>query len=207
MEGDRKIKISICFWSFIVFLILLSPFGRDVKIRAFLDQIWGWWRHKEELRDGEASEFCNIQKLFKYSKNISFYHWKKYGKFPWILGRKFIREILGNSTKDILRDLLARRFLRGLLIFKLLFYYLMTPWSQNWAKKGPICILFSKCDNNIKFNSSCFFEVSNLFSRPVFLKLSYYDLFLTSRSDAILKLGQKRRKFLYLVLLAKKSQN
>ena len=54
-------------------------------------------------------------------------------------------------------------------------------------------MLYSNCDRNIKFNNYGFAEVSNSFVRRVFLKLWYYGPI--PRSDVILKLDQKRPKF------------
>ena len=41
---------------------------------------------------------------------------------------------------------------------------LVTSWSQNWVKKGHICILYSNC-KKIKLNNYGFLGVSNSFLR------------------------------------------
>ena len=46
---------------------------------------------------------------------------------------------------------------------------LVTSWSQNWAKRNQVYILYSNCDKKInKLNNYGFFEVSNSFLGPVF---------------------------------------
>ena len=58
-----EVNIFASKFQLIVSFIILSPFVRHVQIRTLLDQICGWWRHKEEGRYGETSGFCNATKL------------------------------------------------------------------------------------------------------------------------------------------------
>ena len=77
---------------------------------------------------------------------------------------------------------------------------LVIPKSQNWLKKDQIYIVYSNCDKNIKFNSYCFFEVSNSFLRPVFKIVMLWPIPNPS-FWFIVKLGQNP------VLLVIKGQN
>ena len=62
---DLYLEVNIFATKFleIVILIPLSPFVCNVQIKNFLDQVWGQRCHNGELRDGEASGFCNVKKL------------------------------------------------------------------------------------------------------------------------------------------------